>query len=178
MNEYAKTYEIRFSDIDANRHVNYSTYIDVAADLRYRFFAENGFPPDRFEQLGISPIYTTISTQFFREVRMGETITITFSMAGLSPQGIRWKARHDILKSSGKKAATIEVEGVMLDLATRKPFQPTPQLMQVFQVCTRTQDFEMLPELRRIQKLNRDGTRPSPPPESHDLRSGNIPPKQ
>ena len=53
MNEYSKTYEIRFSDIDANRHVNYAAYVDAAADLRYRFFAEHGFPPERFEQLGI-----------------------------------------------------------------------------------------------------------------------------
>ena len=34
MTEYARTYEIRFSDLDANGHVNYSAYIDAAGDLR------------------------------------------------------------------------------------------------------------------------------------------------
>lgn len=124
MDEYSRTYEIRFSDIDANRHVNYATYIDAAGDLRYRFFAEHGFPPERLEQLGISPIYTSIKTDFLREVRLGESVTITFSVAGLSPKGMRWKAQHDILKSNGKKAARIDVEGVFIDLNTRKPIVP------------------------------------------------------
>lgn len=151
MDEYSKTYEIRFSDIDANRHVNYSAYVDSAGDLRYRFFAEHGYPPERLEQLGISPIYTALHTQFLREVRLGETITITFAVTGLSPKGIRWKAHHTILKSNGKKAALIDVEGVMLDLASRKPVQPTPELLEIFHRCPRAQDFQVLPELRRIR---------------------------
>jgi len=76
MNEYSKTYEIRWSGIDANGHVNYAAYIDAAGDLRYRFFTEYGFPPEKFTQLGIGPIYTAINAQFFQEVHMGETVII------------------------------------------------------------------------------------------------------
>src|SRR5687767_353281 len=94
MAEYSTTYEIRWSDLDANNHVNYAAYIDAAADLRYRFFTEHGFPPGRFEQLGIAPTYTSIHAEFLREVRMAETITITFALAGLSQQGGRWKVHH------------------------------------------------------------------------------------
>jgi acyl-CoA thioester hydrolase len=151
LNEYSKTYEIRFSDIDANRHVNYAAYVDAAGDLRYRFFAEHGFPPERFEQLGISPTYTAITTQFLREVRMGETITITFAIAGLSPQGSRWKVHHDVLKSNGKKAAIIDAEGLIIDLASRRAVAPFPELLQVFNLCPRTQDFEVMPEIRRVK---------------------------
>ena len=149
MNEYSKTYEIRFSDIDANRHVNYAAYVDAAGDLRYRFFAEQGFPPERFEQLGVGPVYIAIATQFLREVRMGETVTITFAVAGLSQSGARWKVHHDVLKSNGKKSATLDVEGVILDLTSRKPAPATPELLQVFNLCPRTQDFEVIPEIRR-----------------------------
>src|SRR5574342_1424391 len=124
MDEYSKTYEIRWSDLDANRHVNYAAYIDAAGDLRYRFFTEHNFPPERFEQLGVGPIYTAIHAQFLREVRMGETVTITYLLSGLSPKGGRWKVHHDILKSNGKKAVTIDLEGTILDLATRKPVLP------------------------------------------------------
>ncbi len=58
MSEYSKTYEIRWSDIDANNHVNYAAYIDAAGDLRYRFFTEHGFPPERSVQLGVGPVYS------------------------------------------------------------------------------------------------------------------------
>ena len=148
MNEYSRTYEIRWSDLDANNHVNYSTYIDAAGDLRYRFFTEHGFPPARFAQLGIGPTYTTIHAEFLREVRMGETVTINFALTGLSAQGGRWKVHHDILKSNGKKAASLNVEGVILDLTSRKPVPSTPDLLQVFHVCPRTRDFEVLSEIR------------------------------
>ena len=149
--EYSKTYEIRWSDLDANNHVNYAAYIDAAADLRYRFFTEHGFSPGRFEQLGIAPTYTALQAQFLREVRMGETVTLNFALAGLSPQGGRWKVHHDIFKSNGKKAVSLDLEGVILDLAARKSVLPSPELLATFQSIPRTADFALLPELRRVK---------------------------
>lgn len=151
MSEYSKTYEIRWSDLDANGHVNYAAYIDATGDLRFRFFAEHGFPPERFEQLGVGPIFTAVHAQFLREVRMGETVTITYTLTGLSPQGGRWKVHHDVLKSNGKKAVLIDLEGAILDLSTRKPALPTPELLQTFNLIPRTADFEVLSELGRMK---------------------------
>ena len=94
MEPYSFNYEIRWSDLDANGHVNYSAYIDAAGDLRYRFFIEHGFPPGRFAQLGLGPVYTALQARFLREVLMGETITITYSLSGLSPRGSIWKVHQ------------------------------------------------------------------------------------
>jgi acyl-CoA thioester hydrolase len=94
-------------------------------------------------------VYTRISAEFLREVRLGESVTITFAVAGLSPQGTRWKVHHDVLKANGKKAVRIDMEGVILDLTTRKPVPATGELLQVFQLCPRTADFEVLPEMDR-----------------------------
>jgi acyl-CoA thioester hydrolase len=151
MSTYSKTYRIRFSDIDANRHVNYAVYIDAVGEVRYAFFAENGFPPERFEQLGIGPVYTKINIQFLREVLLGETVTITFTLTGLSPQGMFWRAHHDIVKSNGKKAVIMEMEGTILDLTTRKPAPSSEELMRVFQLIPHAEDFEILPEIRRMK---------------------------
>jgi acyl-CoA thioester hydrolase len=149
MNEYSRTYEIRFSDIDANRHVNHAVYADAAGDVRYRFFAEHGFLPERFEQMGIGPVYTKLTVEFLREVLLGETVTITYALAGLSAQGMRWKVHHEVFKSNRKKAAILTVEGVILDLTSRKTTPPGPELLQVFNAIPRTADFQILPELLR-----------------------------
>jgi acyl-CoA thioester hydrolase len=149
MNDYSRNYEIRWSDLDANGHVNYSAYINAAGDLRYRFFSERNFPPEKFEELGIGPIYTAIHAQFLREVRMGETVTITYALSGLSPQGGRWKVHHDILKSNGKKAVGLEIEGAILNLITRKLAFPTPELIETFGLIPRAKDFEVLSETPR-----------------------------
>jgi acyl-CoA thioester hydrolase len=150
MNHYSLTYEIRWSDLDANGHVNYAAYIDAAGDLRYRFFIEHGFPPARFAQLGIGPVYTALQARFLREVRMGETITISYSLSGLSPRGSSWKVHHDVLKSTGKKAVSLDLEGTILDLSTRKAVAPIPELLEVFNLVPRSPDFAILPELRWI----------------------------
>jgi len=149
MNEYSRNYEIRWSDLDANGHVNYSAYINAAGDLRYRFFSEHDFPPDKFEELGIGPVYTAIHARFLREVRMGEAVTITYALSGLSPQGSRWRVQHDILKSNGKKAVSLVIEGAILNLSTRKPAFPTPELMETFNLVPRAKDFEVLSETPR-----------------------------
>jgi acyl-CoA thioester hydrolase len=149
VSEYSKAYEIRFSDMDANNHVNYAAYINAAGDLRYQFFTEHGFPPEKFLDLGISPFYSSLHAQFLREVRMGETVTITFALTGLSTQGERWKVHHDVLKSNGKKAVSIDLEGGLLNLATRKSALPTPELLETFHLIPCTADFEVLPEMRR-----------------------------
>ena len=151
MTGYSKIYEIRWSDLDANGHVNYAAYIDAAGDLRYRFFTEHNFPPERFSEMGIGPIYTTIQAEFLREVRLGESVTITYALSGLSLSGTRWKVHHDVHKSNGKKATIIELEGTILDLSTRKPILPTPELLQVFNLVPRTSDFNVLSEFRWIR---------------------------
>ena len=149
MKEYSRTYEIRWSDLDANGHVNYAAYINAVGDVRYQFFSEHDFPPERFQQMGIGPVYTAIHAEFLREVRLGETVTITYTVSGVSPEGSRWKVHHDILKSNGKKAVTLDVEGVIMNLSTRQLALPTPELFQAFNMIPRSKDFEVLSETRR-----------------------------
>ena len=151
MNDYSGTYDIRLSDLDSNGHVNYAVYIDAAGDLRYRFFADHGFPPDRFAQLRIGPIYTDIHARFLREVRMGETMTITYSLTGLSPEVRRWKVHHDFIKSNGKKAVSLDLEGAILDLTTRKSVQLTPELLRAFNLIPHSKEFEILSDTRWIK---------------------------
>jgi acyl-CoA thioester hydrolase len=149
MSEYSRTYEIRWSDLDANGHVNYAVYINAAGDVRYRFFWDHGFPPEKFEQIGMGPVYTAIHAEFLREVRLGETLTINYEVSGLSPQGVRWRVHHDIFKANGKKAVRLDVEGVILDMAARKPTLPVPELLELFQLIPRAKNFEVLSEIDR-----------------------------
>ena len=144
MPAYSLPYQVRWTDIDANRHVRYSAYIDAAAELRYRFFTEHGLPPEAFDDLGVGPVYTSLTANFFREVRLGETLTITYLLTGLSLQGIRWRVQHDFIKANNKKAVTIVLEGTILNLITRQPSVPSPEIMAVFQQVPRSDDFEQL----------------------------------
>jgi acyl-CoA thioester hydrolase len=96
-------------------------------------------------------VYTKINIQFLREGLLGETVTVTFTLTGLSPQGMFWKVHHDIFKSNGKKAVSMDMEGTILYLTTRKPVPANEELMRVFQLIERSEDFEILPEVRRVK---------------------------
>jgi acyl-CoA thioester hydrolase len=155
LDPYTMTYEVRWTDIDANRHVRYSAYIDAAAEMRYRFFAKHDLPPEAFDQLGVGPVYTSLTANFYREVRLGETLTITYQLSGLSPTGVRWKVQHNFLKANGKKAVSLSLEGTILNLVTREPTIPTPEIMRVFQLVPRSPSFEELSESRWFKRSNR-----------------------
>ena len=108
---------------------------------------------EKFNELGIGPVYTTIQAEFFREVRMGETVVFTYALSGLSPSGLRWKVHHDVLKTNRKKAVSLDIEGTILNLTSRKPALPPPELLQTFNLIPRTTDFEVLSETQRRRKL-------------------------
>jgi acyl-CoA thioester hydrolase len=155
MDPYTMNYEVRWTDIDANRHVRYSAYIDAAAEMRYRFFTEHDLPPEAFDQLGVGPVYTSLTANFYREVRLGETLIITYQLSGLSPSGMRWKVQHNFLKANGKKAVSISLEGTILNLVSREPTMPTPEIMRVFQLVPRSPGFEQLSESRWFKNSSR-----------------------
>ena len=98
--------------------------------------------------------------------RMGETVTITYALSGLSPQGGRWKVHHDILKANGKRAVSIDLEGALLNLTTRKLASPTPELARTFDLIPRTTDFEVVSETGRVRDLT-----PGPSPRGRGGRA-------
>jgi acyl-CoA thioesterase FadM len=102
-------------------------------------------PPEAFDKLDMGPVYTTLTANFFREVRLGETLTIKYLLTGLSPSAVRWKVA---CTKSQRKAVSISLEGTILNLTTRQPTAPTPEIMAVFQLVPRSPDFEVLSESR------------------------------
>jgi acyl-CoA thioester hydrolase len=148
MQTYSLPYEVRWTDIDANRHVRYSAYVDAAAEMRYRFLNQQGFPSTELEKLGIGLIYTSLMINFYREVLLGEVLTITFLLTGMSPLGVRWKIRHDFLKANGKKAASMSLEGAFLNMDTRQPMIPTPEMLALFHQVPRSLEFEVMSDSR------------------------------
>lgn len=148
MEIYSIPYEVRWTDIDANRHVRYSAYIDAAAEMRYRFLAQNNFPPTKLASLDLGLVYTSLVVNFYREVLLGETLTITLKLAGLSPKGIRWKVHHHFQKANGKKAVTLLLEGAFINMKSRQPMLPPPELLELFQSVPRDSDFMVMSDTR------------------------------
>jgi acyl-CoA thioester hydrolase len=150
--EFTRTFAVKWADLDTNGHLRYSVYIDYAVDTQFRSIENYGYTPKRLMEEGFGPVILRMETRYSREVTFDESVIDSFKMAGMSPDGARWKSRHDIAKSNGDMAATIKLEGVWVDVHTKQAILPPPDLLQILNLLPRIENFETLRSFVRSQK--------------------------
>lgn len=138
---FLRSLSVRWSDVDANRHMRHSAYADFGAYARLALFDHHGFDVDRMGQLGLGPILFREELRYRREVKMFETVEIACRLLGLSPGAERWSIEHTLRREDGELAATIVVDGAWLDLTTRKLCAPPEALMAVFTSLERSEGY-------------------------------------
>lgn len=149
MAAYSRTYEVRWSEVDANGHVRHSVYSELGAEVRIAWLKDGGFPWKRFEELGLGPVLLREELEYRREIGLGERVIMDVQAVGLSPDAARWRLRHDLVKEDGALAGRVTVLGGWLDLATRRLVVPPGSLAELMRAAARTPEFEELPLLQR-----------------------------
>ncbi len=144
-----KTYEVRWSDVDANGHMRNTAYSEYATDVRIAFFGEAGFGWRRFEELGLAPVLLREEIDYRREAGLGERVRVTLQAAGLSPDGARWKLRNVLTRAGGEEMARVTVLGGFIHLTDRRLMVPPPELAAALARVERVAAFE---ELRPLQR--------------------------
>ena len=74
---YKKDFEIRWSDIDANRHLANSAYINFMSHTRMAFLMENGFGQQEMAKHNIGPVVFYEHMYYFKEVFAGTPVSVT-----------------------------------------------------------------------------------------------------
>ena len=138
---YAHEFLAGWGTMDVNGHMANTAYLDLAADVRMAFFAEHGFSPAQFRALAIGPVMKKDEVEYFREIALFETVTVTYALLAMSPDGARFVIENEIWSASGEKAATVRSTGGWLDLRARKLTAPPPALLSVFQKVPRAPGF-------------------------------------
>lgn len=150
--EFSRTYAVKWADLDTNGHLRYSVYLDFAVDTQFRSLKEYGYTQERFVEKGIGPVSLRMEARYQHEVTIDDSVVDSLRIAGISPDGARWKSWHDIVKSNGDMAATIKLEGVWIDLHTRQAVAPPSDLLEILNLIPRTEDFETLRSFIRGKK--------------------------
>lgn len=142
MKPFSQTFQVRWADLDPNRHMRHTAFNDYATQVRTRFFYENGIDTDFFEENHCGVVLFREETLFFKEVGQNEDITIDMKLAALSKEGGRFKIMQQVSKNGGQPAAQITVEGAWFDLVTRKLIQPPVKALTMVNRLTKTDDFQ------------------------------------
>lgn len=142
---YAKEFLVGWRAMDFNGHMGNTAYLDLATDVRVAFLAEHGFPPSEFRRFNIGPVIRKEELEYFRELGLHETVTVTYVALAMSADGSRFVIENEIWTSKGERAAVVRSTGGWLDLRVRKLVAPPAELIAALSHLPRTADFVELP---------------------------------
>ena len=141
---FSRQFVARWADMDFNAHMANTAYLNFAADLRFTFFQEHGFPVSEFNRLRIGPVVFRDEVDYYREFRLLEPVTVTLQLEAMSDDGSRFKLRNEFFKTSGELAARVISHGAWLDLTARKLTVPPPALTAALDLLSRSDSFSVL----------------------------------
>lgn len=141
---YTKEFDIRWSDIDANRHLANSAYINFMSHTRMGFLIENGLGQREMLQHNLGPVVFYEHIYYFKEVFVGKPITVSLQLKGLSSDGMYFEFLHNFYDSNGNNFATCEIMGGWIDLKERKLTALPQELFERLGHLEKTADFKTL----------------------------------
>ena len=141
MKEFSLEFEVRWADMDANRHMRHSAYYDYAAHLRVKLLKAINLDLATMAELNFGPVLFREETIFLREIGLGETISVDVQLQKARRDGSRWTFVHEFKKDNGKVAAKLTVDGAWLDLQKRKLTALPEQFHQDLFEIPQTADF-------------------------------------
>lgn len=144
MKRFVKTFEIRWNDLDANRHVANTSFVALMTETRMAFLLANGFGQEELARYNIGPVIFTEEIHYLREVHPNEKVHVDMELAGLSEDGQFFRFSQRLYNSKGKMSAYFEVTGAWFDLGTRKLTPPPAELMDKIDHVPKSPDFRVL----------------------------------
>lgn len=155
---YTKEFEIRWSDIDANRHLANTAYVNFMSHTRMAFLMENGFGHKELVQYNLGPVVFYEHIYYFREVFAGKPVKVTLELKGLSEGGMYFEFLHNFYDHKGRNVASCEMMGAWIDLKERKLTSLPKVLFNNLNSLSHTDDFRILTreDTRKFGKWPRD----------------------
>jgi acyl-CoA thioester hydrolase len=141
MNKFSIPIQIRWADIDQNRHLRHSVYYDYGAMARIEFLNNHGLTSAKFEELHMGPILFREEAVFRREIKFGDSVQVDVELIKASDNYSRWSMRHNFIKQDGTLSAIITIDGAWINIIERKLATPTPFIQTIFNDLPRSQDF-------------------------------------
>ncbi|TCP54195.1 acyl-CoA thioester hydrolase [Tamaricihabitans halophyticus] len=117
---------VRGYELDAQRHVNGSVYVQYADHSRYACVQAAGVPVEELIGNGYGPVNLKTNIQYHHELRGGEDVEVSCDWQWTD--GKTFKVVHVFRRPDGEVVAELEHLSGMLDLKTRR-LVPNPAEM-------------------------------------------------
>lgn len=141
MENYVKTLEIRWADLDPNFHVLHSKYFDFGAYCRMSFLVDNGITPVIMQAQHFGAVIFREECVFKKEIVFADKVSINLKIQKATHDFSRWSMIHEINKNENTLAAVIHVDAAWIDTSIRRLTMPPAMIESVFAKAPRTEDF-------------------------------------
>lgn len=140
---FKKHFEIRWSDIDANKHLANSAYTNFMSQMRVLAFCHAGLTMEEMTKLNLAPVVFYEHTYYFKEIRES-TVVVSYELAGLSDDGMFFKFYHNFYDANGKNLAFSEMLGAWMDFNERKLVSLPQDYIISTNRLSKSSDFKVL----------------------------------
>lgn len=141
---YLKEFEIRWSDIDANRHLANSAYVNFMSHTRVGFFENHHFSLNNLVKQQIGPVVFYEHIYYFKEAFLGTPIRVSLEIKGLSEDGMFFLIEHNIYNDKGENLANCELLGAWINLKERQLTALPPEFLEEMKTFPKSDDFKVL----------------------------------
>lgn len=137
-------FEIRWSDLDPNRHLANYAFINFMSQARLNFLRTNGIDQNTLENYDLGPIAFYENIYYFKEVSPDSTVYLSVQLKGMAENGMFFEFQHNIYDENGRNLATCEMMGAWIDLKSRKLKAFPEDLLPNFNAMEKAADFKTL----------------------------------
>lgn len=141
---YIKDFEVRWSDIDANRHLANSAYVNLMSHTRMAFLIEQGFDQKTMVTYKIGPVAFYEHMYYFKEAFLGNQVKVSLEIMGLSEDGKFFEFHHNFYNDKGENIARCEMMGAWISLESRKLTGLAIELRSKFSDIEKAVSFKVL----------------------------------
>jgi acyl-CoA thioester hydrolase len=146
---FEETFQVSWAHLDGNGHMANTSYMLIAIDCRFHYFASRGFEPAQFARQRIGPVVRSDSMDYFKELHLLQKVRVNLMASGLAADGSRFRIVNEFRREDGQLAARVTSTGGWFDLEARKLVAPPPTLLEALRDLERTDGFEELPSSLR-----------------------------
>lgn len=155
---YLKEFEVRWSDVDANRHLANSAYLNFMSHTRMDYLFHLGFDHKMMAERQIGPVVFYEHMYYFKEIFPGRPIRVSLEVKGMSEDGKFFEFHHNFYDGKGRNVAHCEMMGAWINLKTRSLIGLPMDLLEPFNAVEKPDGFKILTkeDTRRFTKIPKD----------------------
>jgi acyl-CoA thioester hydrolase len=149
METFSLPIQIRWADLDPNRHLRHSVYYDYGATVRVACFSQLGLTTTKLDELRIGPVLFREEALFKREIKFEDRITVDAEISTARNDYARFSVRHHFYKEDGTLASILNMDVGWIDLDRRKLTLPNDFVQGIMNQIPKSKDFQWI-ERKRI----------------------------